>query len=1146
MALKQACISVGAMALCLSCAWPAAAQTQIIPDTAPVVTTGTTADRAGTATIIDGGRRVGNNLFHSFAAFSLGTGETALWLRGDGDGASIANIINRVTGGAASSIDGTIATAGMDGANFFFINPAGIIFSENASVAVPNAAHFSTADNLRFADGAVFGVTTPGGSVFSMAPPTAFGFLGTQGNISINGVGPAFAGSDTKLSLSAANIRIDRAEFEPGGLDLFAVGAANRTLSLAAPLALRSASGAVTISDSFVTAVPSDRQDGRVRVNAGQLTVIDSIFASDSNARSAAGMQLLVGDLLVRGTPDSERITYLGSYARAAGNAATVDIDALRLFASGGSRISSEAEVDASGNAGDIRIRTNLLAMDSGARIVSSALGDSMSGSIAIVADRITMASDAFIETTTSGRGRGGDVTINTGSLDMDASAILAEAEFGASGNAGFINIAATRLSLDNGARISSTNRGSGTGGQVDITGDVITLRNSSRIEADAIGDASGGAGFVTVTGGQIRIESESEISSTTDGSGDAGAILIAADSLVIDSGRLISASLGGTGAAGFIAIDAGTLAMRAFGNIQTSTVGSGAAGSIDIRADSIAMASGAFIETTTFAAGRGGDVTIKAGSLDMNASAIMAEAEFGASGDAGFIDIASTRLTLDDGARISSTNRGSGIGGLVKVGGDTITLRNLSKIEADAVGTDSGGGGFIEVTARLLSIESGSEISAITDGDGNAGELEIVADSLIIDRGLLSTATGGGRGIAGFIFVRANSLALRNGGEITSTTAGSGAAGWIDIAARSISLSGESAITSETFGAGDAGSVLIGPRGGVAPDIMLSGESRIASAQVGPDATGNAGFVRIDANDITLGPATAAAISTSIDNGGLAGAIIINAKRLTLDGAEIASAARGSLAGSAGAIRVKADTLSIVNGGRIESTSFSPGPAGAIDLTVGTLVLRGAGSEITSENLSARGGLAGGIAIDAARIEILDGAAISTNSVAGPAGNISLTMPRTGTLLLRGARQSGVITTSSGPGTGGLITIASPYLILSDGGQILALGEEFGADVAIQSDFYIRSSDRLNLLSVDGSLLLDSEIGDLSTGAEQVDLSFLDASAVLRGQCAATRRSGTSQLNLRAIGPHAGTAIPKTSRQSPLSQLEVPIHCGK
>ncbi len=50
------------------------------------------------------GRQVGGNLFHSFGAFGLKGGETATF----SGPPSVGNVIGRVTGGAASSINGGI------------------------------------------------------------------------------------------------------------------------------------------------------------------------------------------------------------------------------------------------------------------------------------------------------------------------------------------------------------------------------------------------------------------------------------------------------------------------------------------------------------------------------------------------------------------------------------------------------------------------------------------------------------------------------------------------------------------------------------------------------------------------------------------------------------------------------------------------------------------------------------------------------------------------------------------------------------------------------------------------------------------------------------------------------------------------------
>lgn len=119
------------------------------------------------------GKQVGGNLFHSFKDFSLNSGEAATF----SGPATVQNIISRVTGGNASSIDGAIRSTIPD-SNFYLLNPAGVMFGPNASVDVGGSFTASTVDSVKLGAGGKFDARAPVASVLTSAPVEAFGFLG--------------------------------------------------------------------------------------------------------------------------------------------------------------------------------------------------------------------------------------------------------------------------------------------------------------------------------------------------------------------------------------------------------------------------------------------------------------------------------------------------------------------------------------------------------------------------------------------------------------------------------------------------------------------------------------------------------------------------------------------------------------------------------------------------------------------------------------------------------------------------------------------------------------------------------------------------------------------------------------------------------
>lgn len=161
----------------------------------------------------DLGSQVGSNLFHSFQHFNIHRGESATFTGPD----SIANVISRVTGGERSTIDGLLRSQ-VGQADFYFLNPAGVMFGADAQVDVPAAFHVSSADELRFADGATFSASDPASSTLSLAAPEAFGYLGTQAtSITLNGSRLEFA-PGSEVSLTGGDITIEGSEALPAQL----------------------------------------------------------------------------------------------------------------------------------------------------------------------------------------------------------------------------------------------------------------------------------------------------------------------------------------------------------------------------------------------------------------------------------------------------------------------------------------------------------------------------------------------------------------------------------------------------------------------------------------------------------------------------------------------------------------------------------------------------------------------------------------------------------------------------------------------------------------------------------------------------------------------------------------------------------------
>jgi filamentous hemagglutinin family protein len=162
---------------------PSMAQS-IIPEPAPAPgSTSTTVTPSGNRFDIGGGRLSGDGkkLFHSFTNFGLQQNQIANFLSQP----AIQNILGRVTSGNASVINGILQVTGGN-SNLFLINPAGIVFGQNASLNVPASFTATTANGIGFGSNGWFSASGANDYASLIGTPSSLAFTTGQAGAIVN------------------------------------------------------------------------------------------------------------------------------------------------------------------------------------------------------------------------------------------------------------------------------------------------------------------------------------------------------------------------------------------------------------------------------------------------------------------------------------------------------------------------------------------------------------------------------------------------------------------------------------------------------------------------------------------------------------------------------------------------------------------------------------------------------------------------------------------------------------------------------------------------------------------------------------------------------------------------------------------------
>ncbi len=1115
------------------------------------------------------GKLAGNNLFHSFETFNIKTGEAAVFSTTT---ATLQNVISRVSGGSASSINGLLQLKAAAGSapSFFFINPAGVTFGAGSWVDVPGAFHVSTANQLKFSDGTVFRAGNGPDSSFSIAPPEAFGYLGTtRATIGVVG-GGAISSSGAQLQVIAGDVGIN------GGF----VANASGSIRLAAI-------GAQPAEISLVGNVSS--ANGEPVLPAGSLTIIGGgvVLTGSTSAVSAGNIEVRSGNLAIdgAGAAGSTGITSLAFSGT--GSAGNIDL-AVGGAASilNGGRISSSTL--SQGKAGTVKLIADTLTIDrqrSAGRTGIASNAESGSAGAAgnvevVVSGAASIVNGGGIGSSTFSSGNAGTVKVMAGSLTIDGqgsnllTGISNLAAFGSSGSAGSIEVAVGgAASVVKGAEIGVSTFSSRDSGTVRLSAGSLIVDGQGAnpftgIYNQAAPGGTGSAGNIDATvNGATSILGGAQISTSTFSRGRAGTVKLSTDTLNIDrqgsarrTGIVSNAEFGSAGAAGDVEVAVSRAASIVNGGlISSSTFSSGNAGAIKLTAESLTVDRRGFADV----------------------AGIVTQAVAGSSGSAGNIEVTvGDAVSVVNGGFIGSDTFSSGNAGNVKFTAGSLTIDGQGSIGgsriSSAVVAGSGSAGEIEITVSgAASIVNGGAIGSGTYASGNAGTIRLSAGNLTIDRrgssditGIFNQAATGSTGSAGNInVVVSGDASIVNGGGIGSDTYSSGNAGLVRLAAGSLSIDGQGSnvftgissfavpgssgsagnielmvgraasivnggqISSSTFSSGKAGTVTLAA-GSLTIDRRGSTINTGIFELANLGSTGSAGNIELVVSDAAA-IVNGGEINSSTYSSGNAGTVRLTAGSLSIDrrgsinGTGIANQAAAGSSGSAGNIDVAVNgAASIVNGGLISSNTYSSGSAGNVKLSAGTLAIDGGpntvGTGITAEAAAGSSGQTGGVRAAATEgivfsngggVSIVNGAVVEDPGRVAPTA-VSVNAPN---IVFR---DKGVITASSAGNVAAsnILMTFSDRLLLDDSaiGTIAIAGN--GGAIRIQGG---------KLMVLDNSWITTSVLGPSGNGGDiavKADVLVMNTGFIQANTAALAASGGNVSIDVGALIPSGNT----------------------
>ncbi|MBW4504691.1 MAG: filamentous hemagglutinin N-terminal domain-containing protein [Scytonema hyalinum WJT4-NPBG1] len=600
------------------------------------------------------------------------------------------------------------------------------------------------------------------------------------------------------------------------------------------------------------------------------------------------------------------------------------------------------------------------VSLSNGARVNVT---DTGLGSVAVTARNIDITRGSRISAGINGSqavgSPSGDVTLDaTGVVRIIQDSQLNNVvEPGATGNAGNININASKVEV-NGGQIRTRTLGNGNAGNINIKAGEILIDNppyetnfanrtnpsNDKPAIDASGYSNnftfgrGRSGNVSLeaTNGSITLigrgeQNENKVISTYStnfGQGAGNVSVIANGSISLDNAYITASS--------FSPINGG--------------------GEILLRGDeAVSLANNSSLVSTSFVRGNSGNITLKSsGPISVQSSLVSTNIGSTANfvspqGNAGNINISGRSVSITDGSQVRSESALGGNSGSIEINA-TDTVEISGRLPVSLIGKSRGGFTF----TRILT-------NAGRNATGKAGDININVPS--------------------------GTLRVADGGNLRAETQGAFAGGNINVNAKVVELTGGGKLRTTASSSGDAGNITFNNTDRIIISGNISGFNEILNEVQNRDRR-QAQSIR---NEGYSDPSGVYA-NTSRTSTGKGGNVEITTGKLQVqDSGQINVSSDGQ--GNAGSLKITANSISLDTQGKLQAaTAFGEG--GNIDLNVRDYILMRRQSQISA---AARNNAKGGnITISSPNGFVVTANNEDSNIVAtaekGQGGNITIT----------------------------------------------------------------------------------------------------------------------------------------------------------